>query len=87
MTGKNNEKVNQCRHLILAIASSSCKSKTDVNLIRLLKILIKNAEGSIKTRCQKLIRDKSTYLNSSCWMYMVCRELSLDYEENISLFL
>jgi hypothetical protein len=47
---RNNEKVNQCRHLILAIASSSCKTKTDVDLTRLFKILIKNAEGSIKSR-------------------------------------
>ena len=84
---RNNEKVNQCRHLILAIASSSCKTKTDVDLTRLFKILIKNAEGSIKSRCQKLLREKSSYLNISCWMFMICRELSLDYEENISLFI
>jgi hypothetical protein len=79
------EKVNQVRHMILSIAGKSCKSGSDFNLTKLLRILVRNAEGSIKIKAKKLIKDKTSYLTVECWMFMICRQLSLDHEENQSL--
>ena len=85
MTNYNDEKVNQVRHMILSIAGDSIKNNTDINLTKLFKILIRNSIGSIKNISKKLLADKNSYLTVECWMFMICRELSLDHEENVSV--
>ena len=85
MRGHNDEKVNQVRHMILTIAGKSCEIKSDIDLTKLLRILVRNSEGSIKTIAKKLLRDKNSYLTTSCWMFTICRQLSLDHEENLSI--
>ena len=81
----NDEKVNQVRHMILTIAGNSCKSTSEIDLTKLLRILKRNSEGSIKTIVKKLLKDRNSYLTTSCWMFTICIQLSLDYEENLSL--
>jgi hypothetical protein len=85
MKGHKDEKVNQVRHMILTIAGKSCESSSEVDLTKLLRILMRNSEGSIKITAKKLLRDKKSYLNISCWMFTICRQLSLDFEENKSI--
>ena len=87
MRGHNDEKVNQVRHMILTIAGKSYKSSTEIDLTKLLRILIRNSEGSIKITAKKLLRDKNSYLTINCWMFTVCRQLSLDHEENLSIMI
>ena len=82
MKTHNDEKVNQVRHMILTIAGKSCRSTSEIDLTKLLRILMRNSEGSIKTTAKKLLKDKTSYLTVSCWMFMICRKLSLDHEEN-----
>ena len=79
------EKLNQVRHMILTIAGKATISKTDIDLTNLLKILIKNSNGSIKNTAKKLLSDKNTYLTVNCWMVMICKQLSLDHDENSSV--
>ena len=79
------EKVNQVRHMILSIAGSSIDTKTNIDLTKLFKILIRNSVGSIKTTAKKLLADRNTYLTTECWMFMICRQLALDHDENISV--
>ena len=85
MKGSNEEKLNQVRHMILTIAGKSTITKTDINLTKLLKILIRNSTGSIKTAAKKLLTDKDSYLTIECWMFMICKQLALDHDENISV--
>ena len=87
MKCNKDEKVNQVRHMILSIAGKSCKTGLDFDLTKLLKILVRNSEGSIKKTARKLIRDKKSFLTVKCWMFIICRQLSLDHEENISLIM
>jgi hypothetical protein len=83
----NDEKVNQARHMILSIAGNSINTKTEIDLTKLFKILIRNSLGSIKITAKKLLADKNTYLTTECWMFMICRQLSLDHDENISVII
>ena len=87
MKGHNDEKVNQVRHMILTIAGKSCVSTSEIDLTKLLRILIRNSEGSIKIIAKKLLKDRHTYLTISCWMFTVCRQLALDHEENLSIMI
>ena len=53
----NDEKVNQARHMILSIAGNSINTKTEIDLTKLFKILIRNSLGSIKiTAKYKVVR-------------------------------
>ena len=85
MKGSVEEKLNQVRHMILTIAGKSTLSTTDIDLTKLLKILIKNSSGSIKSTAKKLLSDRNTYLTVDCWMFMICKQLSLDHDENTSV--
>ena len=78
-------KMNQCRHMILAIAGSACYEKTNIDVGKLLKLLAKISTGSIRKICQKLLKDKQTYINQDIWMFAICWKLSLDKTENLTL--
>ena len=78
-------KLNQCRHMILAIAGGGCSEKTNVDLSHLLRILAKNSSIEIRDICRKLLKDKSTYANQDIWCFKICWKLSLDKVENLSL--
>ena len=78
-------KLNQCRHMILAIAGGGCSEKTNVDLSHLLRILAKNSSIEIRDICRKLLKDKSTYTNQDIWCFKICWKLSLDKVENLSL--
>jgi hypothetical protein len=79
-------KMNQCRHMILAIAGGGCTEKTNVDLTHLLKVLAKNSTFEIRNICRKLLKDKSMYLNQDIWCFAICWKLSLDKSENLTLF-
>ena len=77
-------KMNQCRHMILAIAGSACKEEKTIDITILLKLLAKISTGDIRDICRKLLKDKPSYMNKDIWMFTVCWRLSLDKTENIS---
>ena len=78
-------KMNQCRHMILAIAGGGSTEKTNVDLTYLLRILAKNSTVEIRNICKKLLKDKTTYLNQEIWFFTICWKLSLDKAENLTL--
>ena len=79
------EKINQCRHMILSIAGGAYDEGTDVDLSKLLKLLSKISSGEIREICRKLLKDRQSYLNSDIWMFTICWKLSLDKTENLTL--
>jgi hypothetical protein len=78
-------KMNQCRHMILAIAGNACHEKTNIDVGLLLKLLAKISTGNIRKICQKLLKDKQTYINKDIWMFAICWKLSLDKTENLTI--
>jgi hypothetical protein len=78
-------KMNQCRHMILAIAGGGCEEKTNIDLTHLLKMLARNSTSEIRDICKKLLKDKHSYLNQDTWMFKICWKLSLDKTENLTL--
>ena len=78
-------KMNQCRHMILAIAGGGCSEKSNIDLTYLLKVLAKNSAVEIRNICKKLLKDKPTYINPDIWCFTICWKLSLDKVENLSL--
>ena len=80
-----NDRINQCRHMILAIAGSGVNKGTDVDLTRLLRILKKLTTGKLKNICNKLIIEKHTFLNEKTWLFIICWQLSLDKEETLAI--
>ena len=81
----NEVKMNQCRHMLLAIAGSAYDNKTNLDLSKLLKLLAKISSGEIKAICRKLLKDQHSFLNQEMWMFSICWKLSLDKEENLTL--
>ena len=80
-----NERINQCRHMILAIAEKSHAQGTNIQINNLLKILRKNSTGRLKSVTNKLIKDKLTYANQEIWLFTIYWQLSLDKEEMLIL--
>jgi hypothetical protein len=79
------DKINQCRHMILSIAGGAYDDGTNVDLAKLLKLLSKISTGEIRDICRKLLKDRLSYLNSETWMFTICWKLSLDKTENLTL--
>ena len=81
----NEVKMNQCRHMILAIAGGACKERSNVDITKLLKLLSKISPVNIKDICKKLLKEKQSYINHHIWAFTICWKLSLDKTEHLTL--
>jgi hypothetical protein len=80
-----NDRINQCRHMILAIAGKSHEKGTDIQIVNLLKVLRRTSTGRIKAISEKLIKEELTYSNQEIWLFTIYWQLALDKEEMLTL--
>jgi hypothetical protein len=77
--------VNQTRFMILTIASDCIKNDNYFNLLPLLKLLKKSANGQLDDPVNEILVMEKLFLTKSTWFFLICQNLSLDKEEITAL--